>query len=160
METIEISRANAISAYNRASKEVKEVLETLLGKSNVSEKITDRIKTVEDACAEIGIDLRDVIHSAHSEYLKKDIVSVNAFMKLTVIARALNEGWEPDWSNSRQYKYYPWMKYAPGVGFSYFGYGNVITSSTVGSRICFKNEELAKYAATQFQKEYNEFFNL
>jgi hypothetical protein len=48
-------------------------------------------------------------------------------------------------------------KAGSGVGLSYgdcvFGYSR----ARVGSRLCFKSEELAKYAATQFINEYRDY---
>lgn len=119
------------------------------------------IKTFEDACQLLGIDPDDVLHAAHSEYLKNDIVSINAYSKLIIIARALNDGWKPDWQDNDQYKHYPWFdmekdKNNPS-GFRFYSVDCLCTTSCVGSRLCFKNEELAEYAGKQFIDLYKDF---
>jgi len=124
----------------------------------VSLKITDRVKTFEDACQIAGVsnNLRLLLDYNGQD---KDMIAAQAHAKVGIIATALNEGWYPDFSDKSQYKYYPWMQYTPGVGFSYLGYGDDDAHSSVGSRLCFKSEELAKYAATQFKDIYNDLFN-
>ena len=102
----------------------------------------DTIKTLEDACKALNIEFKPV------EGLTKDEL---AYQKLKIIAKALNEGWEPNWNNWDEWKYYPWFRMgdrdgSPGVGFSCSGYGYVSGASSVGSRLCFKTRELAEYA--------------
>lgn len=108
-----------------------------------TDKITDRVKSFEDACEVLGIAVPKNMHVTD---------------KLKTIAKALNEGWTPDWSNSSQYKYVPYFKWN-GKAFVYDGYDGWDGHTAVGSRLCFKNFELAKYAATQFIDLYNEFLN-
>lgn len=158
METLQINKANALKAFNKAGTEVKELLTALFGKETFSQKVTDRVKTFEDACNELGIDPNRILHLGN-EHHRQDIVSLNAYQKLIIIARALNEGWTPDWTDRSQYKYYPWLEYS-GSGFSGTDCDISSSAAAVGSRLCFKSVELAKYAGTQFEKEYNEFFNL
>lgn len=71
------------------------------------EKITDKVKSFEDACKHLGLNPNDlpVVYMLP----EKDRKSIIAFYKLTIIIRALNEGWEPDWSNWDKWKYYNWF---------------------------------------------------
>lgn len=126
--------------------------------------ITDKVKTFEDACQIVGVDpkkLPDV-----SMLPKKDQKSMVAYYMLIIIARALNEGWEPDWSDQSQWKYWAWFeikatKAKPaGVGFSFSGYDLWRSRTVVGSRLCFKSSELALYAGKQFEKEYKDYILL
>ena len=81
--------------------------------------------------------------------------------ELIVIAKALNEGWTPDWQNDNQYKYFPWfdMDNSSSAGrFSFLASDSLYSYSLVGSRLCFKSEELADYAGTQFLELYRELF--
>src|ERR1035437_5555493 len=75
------------------------------------------IKTFEDACKKLGVDpskLPDV--SGILEEFAKPII---AAYKLMIIYKAINNGWKPNWSNSDQYKYYPWFYVlSSGFGFS------------------------------------------
>lgn len=59
MRTLQISEKKAMELYNNGSDELKTVLEESFGKEFFQRKITDRIKTYEDACAELGINSLD-----------------------------------------------------------------------------------------------------
>jgi len=160
MNTVTITQENAFKAYSIADDNGKEFLSALLGETPKAPNIKERIKTFEDACEALGIKPEDVLHSAHSSYLTRDIEAINAFTKLTIIARALNESWEPDWTNDNQYKYYPWFNMESGSGLSFDVYVCWRSYSTVGSRLCFKSRELAEYAGKQFISIYTEMFIL
>lgn len=158
METLQVSKTDALKAFRNADQNGKELLKVLFGES-ISEKITDKVQSFEDACQVLGISPDDVLHASHSEYLKKDIASINAYQKLIIITRALNEGWEPNWSVEDEYKYYPWFYFnRPGFRFGSATYD--YTDSCVGSRLCFRSNELAEYAASQFLGIYKEFMTL
>ena len=120
------------------------------------------IKTFEDACSALGLQpvLPDV--SALPEQHQKAIA---AHYKLVIIAEALNNGWKPDWQNMNEYKYYPWFDLEgedkkTGSGRSYDVYGDANANAAVGSRLCFKTSGLAKYAGTQFEQLYADYFLL
>ena len=86
-----------------------------------------------------------------------------AYVKLKLIAEALNEGWTPDWSNGEWDKWHPWFKMddSSSAGrFSFYGAGNLHSVSIVGSRLCFKSKDLATYAGTQFLDIYKDFFTV
>ncbi len=124
------------------------------------EKITEKIKSFEDACKYLGINPNDL--PAVDMLPEKDRKSIIAFYKLTVIIRALNEGWEPDWSNWNELKYYNWFYVEKGKdprssGFRCGDTHYAFTITDTGSRICFKNKELAQYAAKQFKELYREY---
>lgn len=124
------------------------------------EKITDKIKSFEDACKHLGLNPNDL--PVVDMLPEKDRKSIIAFYKLTIIIRALNEGWEPDWSNWDEWKYYNWFYVEKGEdqrssGLRYDGADCTFTCTGTGSRLCFKNIELAKYAAEQFKELYREY---
>lgn len=73
--------------------------------------ITERIKTFEDACAELGNEHPFVraykgYANCISEENKKD-VDVIAYLKLRIITAALNEGWTPKFSENEE-RFVPW----------------------------------------------------
>lgn len=119
----------------------------------------NKIKTFEDACKALNLNSTAVIpdFSAFPETHQKSMI---AHSKLIIIAEALNEGWKPDWSDSDQYKYYPWfdMEESASGGFSSHVCAADWTSSIVGSRLSFKSRELAEYAGTQFLDLYKDYF--
>ena len=124
-------------------------------------QITEKIKTFEDACEALGIKSED-FKITYPENVSHHGKAFAAHMKLVIIAEALNEGWKPNWSDWDEYKYYPWFRMGSpsGVGFSCLGCGRDFTASDVGSRLCFKSRELAKYAGNQFEELYKEYFVL
>ncbi len=82
-------------------------------------KITDRVKTFEDACRILKIDPAATFElSTSAPELEGDLKSIAAYTKLTIIVRALNEGWKPNWEDSSEAKYFPYLKYKSGLGFS------------------------------------------
>lgn len=124
------------------------------------EKITDKIKSFEDACKHLGLNPNDL--PVVDMLPEKDRKSIIAYYKLTIITRALNEGWEPDFSNWNEYKYYNWFyveenKDQRSSGFRYGDACYTDTYTGIGSRLCFKNRELAKYATEQFKELYREY---
>ena len=82
-----------------------------------------------------------------------------AFHKLVVITRALNEGWRPDWSNTNQPKWFNWWWTNGNAGLACANLTDApsYTDATVGSRLCFKSEALADYAAETFKELYEDY---
>lgn len=124
------------------------------GKKSTIEKITDRIKTFEDACESLGLKGDILMASLHDD-LKDEAAPIIAGLKLRIIAKALNEGWKPNWQNSGEYKYYPWWNMQNGFSLDVVGDNSAFT--LVGSRLCYKTRELATYAATQFADLYKSY---
>lgn len=154
-----ITKEAAAQAFKNADKKGQKLLTDLFGEKNLSLEITDRVKTLEDALEIAGEDAQGMLLGYKGS--NKDMIAASAFAKLTLIARVLNEGWVPDWSDSNQYKYYPYFKAKEaGFGFSITDYDCWNAFTTVGSRLCFKTSELAMYAGKQFETIYNEFLTL
>jgi len=138
------------------STELDALINANFSQQELSLKITDRIKTFQDALNYTGESLQDF-----EERTALDSVDEKAYKKLKVIVLALNEGKSMDYSDTDVYKYYPWFNAAgSGSGFSYYDSYYDSTFSFVGARLCLKSRELAKYAGQQFLKEYNEYINL
>jgi len=154
-EVLTIEKKNAIVAHTEANEKGKKMLENLFGRKVFLGNVMDRVKTFEDACAELGIDFGDAC-----PHLQKngDYPAIVAFSKALIITRALNEGWTPDFDNGQWDKYYPYfdMRSSAG-GFRFSDYDCDYVSTHVGARLCFKSEELAKYAGTQFEDIYKGF---
>lgn len=150
--------------------------------------ITERVKTFEDAMSVLGENNPLVIQykEIYDNYLEnggdgvKDIV---AYIKLRIIVAALNEGWQPTFSDD-EYRYYPWFVFytkeeldamdeeersrvlgrsgynanaGAGVAYSVPSGASSSSSACCGGRLCFKNRELAEYAGQQFIAIYADF---
>ena len=77
--------------------------------------VTERIKTFNDACRELkrmaekGDDTAANLLSDYESNCNNILVKQTlATMKLSIIAYALNEGWEPQFPTD-EYRYYPWF---------------------------------------------------
>lgn len=150
--------------------------------------ITERVKTFEDACAVLGNhafvnQYRRIVEEQNPpmDETAKDIV---AYLKLRIIAAALNEGWEPKYVKGEE-KWWPWYwlytqkeidkmnekqrakcvlfggaSYGASAGFAYAATPNAPSAAdaSVGSRLCVKSEALAEYFGTQFIKIWQDFY--
>lgn len=158
MKQLQITENNAMRLYNTASPEFKTALEDTFGKDFFHRDITDRIKTYEDACELLGLDSDDMpdVSCVPEEDEKSHI----AYHKLIIIARALNEGWRPNWKNTNEDKWFNWWYIdtnTAGFGSAYSANAPSHTTAALGSRLCFKTKKLAVYAANQFQSLYEDY---
>lgn len=88
----------------------------------------------------------------------KALIALN---ELFTIAQAWNkeDEFEPDFSNSNQYKYFPWFVYDNGsAGFvAAYTYNTAAnTNANFGSRLCFKTRERARQFGEQFIDLWND----
>lgn len=117
------------------------------------------IKSYEDACKVLGI--QPISENAVAAFPKEDRKSMLAYHKLTIIARAINGGWKPDWNDRTQYKYYPIFFYEnAGLSCAITPTAASLTSAYLGSRLCFKTEAMSDYAAATFADLYTDFYCL
>lgn len=116
---MEIKIENAKAALKTADESVKKVLLALLpelketeAQTDVNRPITERVKTFEDACRELGEDHPFVLAYQNTNLRDPEVAEENrdilAYMKLRIIAAALNEGWEPQFTEN-EWRWYPWF---------------------------------------------------
>lgn len=142
--------------------------------------IRDRIKTFEDAKRELGND-----HPLVKEWNLGDNLSADleAYLKLRIIVAALNEGWKPKFTTD-EWRYYPYFYLVTNdeiekmddeersrvvlrSSHGAYAYGGIVYASAdydssyavtyYGSRLAFKNRDLAIYAGQQFIDIYANF---
>lgn len=112
-----------------------------------------------------------------------ETADIMAYAALRVIVEALNEGWKPQFTKG-EWRWYAWYDlvspeqiedmseeekcrvvgrannsaYAGGgLVYSYASHVSTYSHTYVGSRLAFKNEELAEYAAKQFGEIFADF---
>ena len=114
-----------------------------------------------------------------------DTADIMAYVTLRVITEALNEGWKPQFTEGER-RWYAWYDFLTkeevegmsdeekeerrvvgrasynacaygGLVFSYAYNVSAVSVTCYGSRLAFKNEELAEYAAKQFGDIYADF---
>jgi len=177
---MEIKKENALAAYNAADENIKKVLLSLLPELEEAVKpkcITERVKTFEAAVEILGEEHPFVC----AYYCIEDIDECNndiaTFLKLRIVCAALNEGWEPQFTEGEG-RWYPWFTLwteeelsnksdewkadrhlistgdysGDYAGFTYAFSRNAPsnTSTYLGSRLCLKSEALATYCGKQF----------
>lgn len=151
---LELQKTTAQKLYPEAPSWFQEILKQTFGEEIFKKTDFQDIKTFDDACRYC-----DTTEEEFNEYWTTSRVSNDtiAYEKCKMITRAINQGWEPDWDNRDQKKWWPWFKLSSGFGFgySYYLYGSSGTS--VGSRLCFESREKSDYAAKQFLDIYEQF---
>lgn len=184
---MEIKIENVKAAFNTADESGKKLLLALFPElsSETAQKadkrpVTERIKTFEDACRELGEKhslvqaYRQLLETATCEdYMREtfgaDMVS---YMKLRIICAALNEGWEPQFTEDEA-RWYPWFwlytqdeinnmdeqekqdrhlistgdYITDYAGFAYANSNNTPsnTNTNIGSHLCFRMSERQRY---------------
>ena len=157
---------------------------TLVDEQKVDNRpVTERIKTFTDACNALGDEhplVKEYLRVADGNIILDDLY---AYLKLRIIVAALNEGWEPKFTED-EYRYFPWFYFytkeeydklddeekgrcvlRSGNGaYSFSGFvschanGDASNSSASnGSRLAFRTRELAAYAGRQFTEEWADF---
>lgn len=190
-QNLTISRDNALKAYKSADKSQKYLLELLFGADTFKQPqdVRERIKTFEDACNELGEEhpfvllynvFDEEIASQSMHDSDKDVV---IYLKLRIITAALNEGWEPQFTED-EYRYYPWFALFTqkeidkmsdddksrvvgrasnssgafgGLAYAYASNASSGSNGYSGSRLAFRTRELADYAGRQFVELYADF---
>jgi hypothetical protein len=113
-----------------------------------AKNIMERVKTIEDAFEVTGrpkVDFSNVPEDLRA-YFENQYNAV-------VVTEALNEGYKPNWDNSRELKWRPWFAMSPS-SFRFCDAGCECSSAPAGagSRLCSKSEEIARYSAQQFEE--------
>lgn len=149
--------------------------------------VTERVKTFDDACKELGIDAEAI----QQQWQDAGITMLDevAYQKLRIITAALNEGWEPEFKED-EYRYYPYcILYTKaeieqkddewkdeynlqlwrgggasccgahcGLAFAASGDAWSLASAYVSARLAHKTEELAIYSGKQFTELWANYY--
>lgn len=188
-EIIEVKRDDlrelyqVLTNYPAISKEqVQNEMHKVFGEDTFKPKdIMERVKTFEDACRELGEDhpfvrsYNGYANNIHED--NKNDTDILAYLKLRIICAALNEGWEPQFTED-EWRYYPWFtlwtedelseksdewktdRHLISTGDYQIGYAGLAfassrhapshTNASFGSRLCLKSDTLAVYCGKQF----------
>lgn len=177
---ITISKQDLLKAYREAEPSQKEFMKQLFGADTfaINFNVMERVKTFQDAVNELGDDNPFVkqYNMLYSEFGATMDVDIIAYLKLRIIAAALNEGWEPKFTED-EYRCYPYFYFITkedyeqlsdeekgrcvgrsvssadaygGLVCAYTYGGSAYSSANIGVRLAFRTRELAKYAGTQF----------
>lgn len=192
---MEIKQENIVSAYMTADDNGKAMLRALFpdtqfeaGKTADKRPVTERIKTFEDALNTLGendmlVKEFRIFCDAMTDENHFPSCDILAYFKLRIICAALNEGWEPQFTED-EWRYFPWFRLYTqeeydeldeedksrvvlrsyndsysngGVAYVYADSDASDTFANCGSRLAFKSRELAEYAGRQFVEIYADF---
>lgn len=160
---IKMTKANALKEI-KSLDDRKAELQAIINAE--SEKITDRIKTwpqvLKVYIANNGPLPEDLAAIIAYKGKDKRMIALQGIAQVDMIRDTYNEGWVPDWTNSKEYKWYPWFDMSSGSGLACNGYGYAYaySDSIVGSRLCYKSREIAEAAGKNFTSIYTKFFTL
>ena len=183
---LELTSDQLVAIYRGSNIESRKAIKEALGdKFSTELPIQERIKTFEDAMAELG-DEHPAVRSYNSVkygYAADKEPDIMAYLKLRIITTALNEGWTPQFTEGER-RWYTWydlldkedldgmteeekkerrvvgrasINAIAGGGLVYSGANYASASACCGSRLAFKSEELAEYAGKQFIEIYADF---
>lgn len=182
MEAIQFNKETLVAVYGNCNAVGRKAIKEQLGE-RLSEilPVTDRVKTFNDAVEELGEEHEAVKAYRTAEwYLRNLLPDIKAYLQLRIITAALNEGWEPQFVKG-EYRWYGWYDLISkedyealsdeeksrcvGRSGSNAGAGGGLvcsvasdassgSSSNDSSRLAFKSEKLAEYAAKQFIEIY------
>lgn len=182
---ITISKQHLLKAYREAEPSQKEFMKQLFGADTFASNVMERVKTFQDAVNELVDDnplvkQYNILYSEFGATMDADII---AYLKLRIIAAALNEGWEPQFTED-EYRYYPYFYFYTKeeyeqlsdedkgrcVGRSYDDadadgglvyastyHGSADSNANNGLRLAFRTSELAEYAGKQFLNIWADF---
>lgn len=183
-KTIVIKKENVVNVYLKGDDNVKKILKIMFPDVDFeveahtdNRPITERVKTFEDACRELGEDHPFVAIYRCNEDIDECSADIIAYLKLRIVCAALNEGWEPQFTEE-EYRWYPWFylwtseeleeqdevwkqdRYLISTddfhtGYASFAYADSVyapsrTIAYFGSRLCLKSEALSDYCGNQF----------
>ncbi|MGZ3753607.1 MAG: hypothetical protein ACXVAY_01530 [Mucilaginibacter sp.] len=162
METITITKQNAQKALKLADGELKAALTALFG----GDQDPMEFESYEELCEAEEIHPILSLPFPSPQSLKEAFV--NGAFKLATVFEAFNnrcgdnfdETWEPDYTDKKQHKHYPWGEYNPSLGaFVCTDTGYTDTITRLGARLCTNTDAKAKRIAQKFSAEWNEFLN-
>ncbi len=185
---MEITQERINAAYAAADENTKKVLDALFGKRQDNRPITERVKTFEDAVGILTEEHPFVVAYRCIEDIDECYNDIAAYLKLRIIVAALNEGWDPNFTEGER-RWVPWFEFLTKEeleekteeekkscrvvgrsGSSAGAYGGLayassysaasVSYSNFGSRLAFKSEKLAEYAGRQFIDIYAEMMGI
>lgn len=182
MEAIQFNKETLVAVYGNCNAVGRKAIKEQLGE-RLSEilPVTDRVKTFNDAVEELGEEHEAVkAYRAVEWYLRNQMSDIKAYLQLRIITAALNEGWEPQFVEGER-RWYGWYDLISkedyealsdeeksrcvgrsngnalangGLVCSYASSASSYSYADGSSRLAFKSEKLAEYAAKQFIEIY------
>ncbi len=176
---IDFTQEQLLAFYRSTSNDGRKAIKEALGeKFSGTIPVTERVKTYDDAVKELGEDHPFVVaaNSAVWRYPEDYNQDIVAYLKLRVVVAALNDGWNPEFTEDER-RWFPWYRLYTKEeidnlseedkeqvllwgGYALYGslcglacapsYAWSYSLASLGSRLALKSKELADYAGKQF----------
>jgi hypothetical protein len=146
-DSIEVEDNIIEKGYNEADTSQKKVI------SKYFKIINNEITGFDDILRLSGTTLTKFLKYKNPE--NPEQVKANAFDKIQLIKKVLNKGWEEDWENSSQYKYFPYFQL--GSGGWCFCLSRSRDSGSAAVVAFYKDQTTSDFAGKIFLKEYIEY---
>lgn len=177
---IDFTQEQLLAFYRSTSNDGRKAIKEALGeKFSGTIPVTERVKTYDDAVKELGEDHPFVVaaNSAVWRYPEDYNQDIVAYLKLRVVVAALNDGWNPEFTEDER-RWFPWYRlytkeeidnlseedkeqvllwggyasYGSRCGLAYASSNLAwsLSPAAFGSRLALKSKELADYAGKQF----------
>lgn len=177
---IDFTPEQLLAFYRSTSNDGRKAIKEALGeKFSGTIPVTERVKTYDDAVKELGEDHPFVVaaNSAVWRYPEDYNQDIVAYLKLRVVVAALNDGWNPEFTEDER-RWFPWYRLYTkeeidnlseedkeqvllwggsanngsrcGLASANSDSAWSLSSAPFGSRLALKSEELADYAGKQF----------
>lgn len=144
METLNVTKENAIKAFQSADRKGRKLLQNLFGEKTFIADIKERIKTFDDVLAEANVSGE----------------GLNSLDRLILIHRVFQQGKEYEPHNPNQKKWFPVFDLIKSSsnpsGFRFGGsyYSFTHSYSVLGSLLWLPDEETADYVAKTFENDF------
>lgn len=189
MSELKITQEKVTAAFSEANDCPKaiSILTALFGKQKPDYTDFHNIKTYEDACEALGIKPVSRLLIEYGDGQKEEVIDIAhiAYVKLSTIARALNNDPEFPRFTENEYRWFPWYYLysqeeiddmdeekrkelvlwggsashgaSCGLACAHSGYDWSDSYARIGSRLAVKSEEIAKYFGNQFKELWKDF---
>lgn len=158
METLQISKANALDAFKKAETSGRQLLSNLFGKKVFAIDVFERIQCWNDVYEDHGLNPATAL--PYPIPANEDQVWLNTVEKVRLLFKSLNEGWKPNYDDENEGKYWPVYRKVKGAGFgfSYSRTGWTYPHTYAGSRLVLKDMPRVLHAVRYFDDDLKTFY--
>lgn len=154
-DNIEVSDELITKAFSQADSGQKTLMKKYFKIKDGSEAF-DKIKDYKSFCKYFGIkELTIKDFEQFGDQAKK----MFAFHKIKNFETYFNDGWKPDWSNSNEYKWYPYFEFKKGSGGWCFYGSDVRIYISYAVAAFYKDQKIADFIGKTFLDIYSDFMS-
>lgn len=137
-------------SFNKKVIELKRIIEQ-------PESLYDKIKNFSDVCKELN-ETELTIQNFYFLPTEQRFKAYKAY-QLQTIAKLFNQDWKPNWSNSKEYKYYPYWEYNNKLGGWVFCFVHVCSVHSLAVVAYYRKKEDCEFVSKVFKDIYSDYLN-